>query len=166
MKRVFISSTFSDMQSERDMIRSSVLPSIKDFFRKFGYDISFTDLRWGISSESIDSNVVMDKILSVCTREISACRQHLIILLGNRYGTVPNEVIMQKFLDANKNISYEESKGKSITELEILYALKKELNEGPIALTVCIRNSNVYDKMDVSSKNAFVGIGEDRIGKK
>ena len=48
MIKIFISSTFSDMHSERDIIQKKVLPSLRHFARKMGHDVSIVDLRWGI----------------------------------------------------------------------------------------------------------------------
>lgn len=98
MIKIFVSSTFSDMQSEQDMIRKKVLPRLRHFSRKMGQDVSIVDLRWGISGEDMDSDKVMSKILSVCAEEIDSCQPYFVLLLGDRYGTLPNETPLITFL--------------------------------------------------------------------
>ena len=149
MIKFFISSTFCDMQTERDVIRNYVLPRVQAETQRHGYDFSFTDLRWGINSESLDSAYVMEKILSVCTQEIDGCRPNFIVLLGDRYGTTPTEEELSLFLKNHDSITLEEAKGKSITELEIIYALKNMPN---VCLTICIRNSKILEEMDQDTK--------------
>jgi hypothetical protein len=47
MKSIFVSSTFRDMQAERDMLHLEVIPRLQEKAREYGERISFTDLRWG-----------------------------------------------------------------------------------------------------------------------
>ena len=94
--RFFISSTFKDMQQERDAIRDVVLPEIDLLASKYGIVVSIVDLRWGISTEDCESNDdVSLKIFRSCFDEIDESKPFFIGLLGNRYGWVPN-------LDKNK----------------------------------------------------------------
>ena len=78
MKQIFISSTFSDMQEERDVIQKNVLPKLRHFSRRMGHDVSVVDLRWGISGEDMDLNETMSKILSVCAEEIDSCLPYFV----------------------------------------------------------------------------------------
>ena len=47
----FISSTFTDMKSERNLIMYSVLPRVKRWAFKRGIIFDIVDLRWGINNE-------------------------------------------------------------------------------------------------------------------
>lgn len=89
--RVFISSTFADMQRERTLLHKHVLPIIKDYCRKYGWDFEFVDLRWGITEEQADENLT----LQICLNEIKLCqeispRPNFLILAGERYGWIPD----------------------------------------------------------------------------
>lgn len=89
--RVFISSTFADMQQERTLLHKHVLPIIKDYCRKYGWDFEFVDLRWGITEEQADENLT----LQICLNEIKLCqeispRPNFLILAGERYGWIPD----------------------------------------------------------------------------
>ena len=160
MQSIFVSSTFKDMQSERDVIRNSVLPRLQEKIWRRGYDVSFTDLRWGINSESMDSIVVMGKILSVCTSQIDASRPFMVVLLGDRYGTIPDDAMIEKFLESHRGITYEEARNKSITELEIIYALKNK--QQPVFLTVCIRDPLVLQNIPEEYKEFYCGKSDDK----
>ena len=62
--RIFISSTFKDMDTERDVIVNSVFPRLRARFRKSLIEISEVDLRWGIPNED------EFQILEICLGEI------------------------------------------------------------------------------------------------
>ena len=52
MKSFFISSTFSDMQAERDILHQRVFPRIRKQLEPYGEDIEGLDLRWGVMKQS------------------------------------------------------------------------------------------------------------------
>lgn len=158
MIKIFISSTFSDMQSERDIIQKNVLPKLRHFSRRMGHDVSIVDLRWGISGEEMDSNEVMSKILSVCAEEIEFCQPYFVLLLGDRYGTLPNEVSLMSFLKKHPEIPAEMAKNKSITEIEAMLAIQKMTNSSK--LIVCVRDPDLIDKIPQQYRSIFSDIGE------
>ena len=43
MKAIFVSSTFKDMQAERDILKSKVQPYLNSIARNFGESVSFSD---------------------------------------------------------------------------------------------------------------------------
>lgn len=47
---IFISSTFCDMQSERDYIRKHIIPQLNNEITKYGIHVNAIDLRWGINN--------------------------------------------------------------------------------------------------------------------
>jgi len=129
--RVFISSTFKDMQREREVLVKDVFARLK----KFGYDrnihVSFVDLRWGITSEQSGSG---DTIL-ICLNEIERCRPYFVCLLGERYGWCQNEngddeLLRKSFYKGSLQFPWISSfKDRSITELEIRHAVLNEVDE-------------------------------------
>ena len=60
MKKLFVSSTFKDMQAERDALRDYVSARINAEARKHGDEIEFCDLRWGIDTSDMEEE---EKIL-------------------------------------------------------------------------------------------------------
>jgi len=79
--RVFISSTFKDMQAERDHLVRFVFPKLREELLHRSIHLVDVDLRWGVTSEQ-DS-------LQVCKEIIDECRPRFLCMLGGRYGWTP-----------------------------------------------------------------------------
>lgn len=122
MKTIFVSSTFQDMQNERDIIRSSVLPRIREFARRYGESVDFCDLRWGINTTGLGEQESAEKIVQICFDEIDQARPFFIGLLGDRYGWAPDPQLIRNVMASQGGLLPELS-GKSITEMEILYGM-------------------------------------------
>ena len=110
--RVFVSSTFHDMQSEREELLKRVGPQLRQLCGQRDVAFSFVDLRWGITEE--DSRV--GKVASLCLAEIDSCAPHFIGLLADRYGWVPYELPPDLIAQQPWVCDYT---GRSVTELEI-----------------------------------------------
>ena len=54
MSIIFVSSTFRDMNSERDAIRNITAPLLNQKAARYGQDIVFCDLRWGVNTDDLD----------------------------------------------------------------------------------------------------------------
>ena len=114
--RVFISSTFRDMQIERDELVKRIFPQIRKLCEERGVTWGEVDLRWGIT----EAQSRKGEVLPICLAEIQRCRPYFIGLLGQRYGWVPDEhpdglITEQPWL--------KEHTDHSITELEILHGV-------------------------------------------
>ena len=79
--RVFISSTFRDMQAERDHLVRFVFPRLREEVRSRRIHLLDVDLRWGVTSEQ-DAG-------EVCREIVDECRPRFLCMLGGRYGWVP-----------------------------------------------------------------------------
>jgi telomerase protein component 1 len=55
---VFISSTFRDMQAERDYLVKVVFPVLREHLEKDRIHLVDIDLRWGVTQEQADNLVV------------------------------------------------------------------------------------------------------------
>ncbi len=125
MKSVFVSSTFRDMQAERDALALKVVPNLNVYAGELGESIRFVDLRWGVNTTDLESDEGSNKVLSVCLDEIDNTRPYMIILIGERYGWIPPKDMIKNAAERKKYplLDFE----KSVTELEIEYgALAKE----------------------------------------
>ena len=83
--KIFISSTFRDMQQERDHLVRTVFPELKEKCRKKRVQLIDVDLRWGVSEEDAESG----RSLDICLDVIDSCRPYFLGILGHRYGFVP-----------------------------------------------------------------------------
>src|SRR5438876_6017704 len=79
--RVFISSTFKDMQAERDHLVRFVFPRLREELLKRRMHLVDVDLRWGVTGEQDAFDLCMD--------EIKRCHPRFICMLGGRYGWIP-----------------------------------------------------------------------------
>src|ERR1019366_2199170 len=86
--RVFISSTFRDMQEEREELVKQIFPQLRRLCESRGVTWGEVDLRWGVPDEAKAEG----KVLPLCLAEIEHCRPYFIGLLGERYGWVPEEI--------------------------------------------------------------------------
>lgn len=120
MPTIFVSSTFQDMQAERDILRDQVLARIKMDAKKYGQSLELCDLRWGVNSFGLNESESAMKVLQVCFNAIDKAKPYFIVLLGNRYGWIPPQEIVQDLL-SSMHIVKSEFVGKSVTEMEILY---------------------------------------------
>lgn len=114
--RVFVSSTFRDMQAERDELVLRVFPELRKRCRERGVIWGEVDLRWGVTDEQSAEG----KVLPLCLAEIRRCRPYFIGLLGERYGWVPDD-IPDELIEQEPWLA--EHRERSITELEIIHGV-------------------------------------------
>ncbi|XP_047933726.2 NACHT domain- and WD repeat-containing protein 1 isoform X1 [Anser cygnoides] len=98
--RVFISSDFSDMATEREALLEKAYPEAQAFCQKHGFMFEVIDLRWGIS-DLVDTD---QRNTELSLEEIEACQKlsagpTFIGLLGDRYEhqTVPRLIAEKEF---------------------------------------------------------------------
>jgi len=150
-KSIFISSTFRDMQAERDAIHNIISPKVNEFARKHGGFVNFIDLRWGIDTSSKKDSE--DKVLRICLNEIDVCRPYFIGLIGDYYGSMPGPEKMKKTAKKH-NIKGLSDPDISITELEINYGVLS--GKGPFdASLFYFRNPMNYDAMPENIRKKY-----------
>lgn len=116
--RVFISSTFRDMQAERDHLVKFIFPQLRKLCESRGVTWGEVDLRWGVT----DEQAAEGKVLPVCLEEIKRCRPYFIGLLGERYGWIP-ESISTDVIEREPWLVEHLHSRTSVTELEILHGV-------------------------------------------
>lgn len=130
MKHVFISSTFKDMQFERDALHTVAAVKINKNLSQYGEEVYFGDLRWGVNTTALDSEDGCRRVLEVCLDEIDDCRPYMIVLVGERYGWIPDGKTIRGAALAK---GVEICEDISVTQLEIEYgALLSSDNAGRI----------------------------------
>lgn len=144
--RLFISSTFNDLQEERNILQEEVFPEIKTFCKSYGYNFEPIDLRWGVSNEAgLDH-----KAMEICIKEVEKVfnypRPNFLIMLGNRYGWIPSPAeIEDKYYEQLFN------KAKSDEQKLLSTWYKKDENSipskyilQPIDQILCEGNENLW----------------------
>ncbi len=124
--RLFISSTFKDMDKERSYIVEWIFPRIKELCDERGVEFFPIDLRWGITEQEGKQG----RIISACLEEVDNSRPYFIGLLGDRYGWQPSlsdlgessTVLLERYPWLEKDINQE----LSITEIEMRYGALRQ----------------------------------------
>lgn len=120
--RVFISSTFQDMQGERDELMKKVFPRLESLAEERGVSIVPLDLRWGITKEESENG----KVVEICLNEINNCRPFFIGIVGHRYGWCPGKRELFKnsnLKDRYGNFIDEFDDTTSVTEMEMQFGV-------------------------------------------
>lgn len=120
--RVFISSTFQDLQEEREYLVKKVFPGLRQICRERGVEFTEIDLRWGVTAEEAEQG----KVLKVCLEEIDRCRPFFIGILGHRYGWIPTHEDVSKdeeLLQLYPWIMQAVDERHSLTDIEIMHGV-------------------------------------------
>ena len=106
--RVFVSSTFTDMKEERNILQKKVFPRLEKFCEENGARFQAVDLRWGVNEES----QLNQKTLEICLNEIARCQRispkpNFLILLGDKYGwqPLPTRIPATEMIDIQSKIN-------------------------------------------------------------
>lgn len=120
--RVFISSTFHDMQEERDTLIKKTFPKLRTTAAQRMITLTPIDLRWGVTDREAKSGM----ILELCLKEIERCQPFFIGILGSRYGRSlqledlkANKMLLEQYKWLIEDIK----NGLSITEIEMQFAV-------------------------------------------
>src|SRR5665648_32154 len=150
--RVFISSTFRDMQAERDELVKYTFPRLRKLCDQRGVSWSEVDLRWGITDEK------QGEVLPICLKEIHNCRPYFIGILGERYGWIPDQ-IPEVLLEQEQWLGGHQHQ--SITELEILHGV---LNDPQMRKTAFFyfRDPAYIKNLIIEERSNFQEIPTDR----
>jgi hypothetical protein len=111
--RIFVSSTFTDLQEERNALQKEVFPALKKLCTERGCQFQAIDLRWGIGEEaSLDQ-----RTMRICKKELKSCQRtspkpNFILLLGDRYGwrPLPEEIPEDEFKEIERLVKDPEEK--------------------------------------------------------
>ncbi len=104
------------MQAERDYLARVVFPELREKMKALHLHLVDLDLRWGVTEEEAEEG----KVLEVILREIDRSRPFFIGILGERYGSVANNVPEQTQQLYPWLLEYN---GYSFTSLEIVYGV-------------------------------------------
>ncbi|MEP9387286.1 DUF4062 domain-containing protein [Mesorhizobium sp. KR9-304] len=114
--RVFLSSTFRDMQAERAMLLAQAFPPVRQLCARAGLGFHEVDLRWGVTAQEAEAG----EVLRICLDEIDACRPYFLATIGGRYGWIDPDAERRLSASFPHLARYAD---RSVTELEIRHAL-------------------------------------------
>ena len=76
--KIFLSSTFRDMDAERDAIMNRVYPAVAQQLAPYNIHVDFIDLRWGVSTSDVDEAERENHVLRECIDGIQSSRPFFI----------------------------------------------------------------------------------------
>lgn len=175
---IFISSTFKDMQAERDILHDTVFPNLRKRLVEYHITLAPVDLRNGVETVGAKSQEAKElQVLSVCLDEINRCKPFLLVILGERYGWVPDRERMDEAVgkraqdDAYAALREIKLADKSVTHLEIEFGAlaSKEQQKRTIFFFRNLQNAEaisgekkpIYD--DRASKDARIAARHSRL---
>ena len=119
---VFVSSTFRDFQTERDILTGRVQDRLNETLRQYGARMQFIDLRWGVDTGEMEPEEAQRKALDVCLDEVTRANPHFLGLIGSRYGWVSQDTALLEWTAGRAGLDPERARDCSITELEFAKA--------------------------------------------
>lgn len=152
---IFLSSSFADMQRERDCISLLCIPELNRVLNPQGIELKTIDLRWGIDTTSIqEEEDRMQEVMKVCLQEIDHCRPLFVGILGHRYGTVLSRESWNKFFKDYKDNNRLPSSPGSVTAAEV-YLGGIDSPESIRDSFFLFRDPASYDGMDSKEKEYY-----------
>lgn len=87
---IFISSTFKDMNAERDYLRVHGFPVLEERLRLRCHYLDIIDLRQGVETGDTSDQAEREmRVPKVCLDEINRSKPFLVAILGDGYGWIP-----------------------------------------------------------------------------
>ena len=155
---IFLSSTFKDMDFERDIIKFRVIPALNRRFRDRRVELQAIDLRLGVNTSDMSEAESERKVLSVCTSCIDSARPFFIGLIGKRYGWIPPMERWQEFtsrLSAEEQALLAGTAGCSVTEMEIVYGALSQESFDTSHVLFYLRDDSSYEGLPKDLLPAF-----------
>lgn len=148
--RLFLSSTFRDMEAERNHLMTQVLPVVRRVCLERQVTFAEIDLRWGIT----ESEAKNGRTVEICLEEIDRCRNvgvppFFIGFLAERYGWIPRMEELANYWETRGDSPYAAviqralRTGISVTELELRFGFLDHPSEGPERAQVYVRSPSL-----------------------
>ena len=119
--RFFVSSTFVDMQDERDYIQNVVEKEIEKIAHQYhDEEVSFEDFRWGIDTKGLAEELHNQKVMKICLDEVVNCKPYLLVMMGANYGSLMRVDDIGQYKSSFEEGYFDSDGMVSLTELEIL----------------------------------------------
>lgn len=148
--RVFISSTFNNLQKEREYLLRHIFPKLRNIASKHDVTLTEIDLRWGITEDESKNG----KVVELCLNEIDNCIPFFIGIIGHRYGWIPEKTNISESDNMKDRYHwvYEDIESKlSVTEMEMQYGVIRRKERTNAFFYIKDSEPN-YDEIDFPEK--------------
>ena len=158
--KIFVSSTFRDMDVERDVLKNMTEPQLNEYLKEYGCSVELIDLRHSVKTSPEMSVLEREKqIFNICLEEIDNCRPFFMGIMGHRYGWIPQKDGVQTpniKLPAGFPIKEEEL---SVTMFEFLHGIFSE-DVDKNRCIIFLRYEDSYSGLDTEEKLHYVDNSE------
>ena len=162
--RIFVSSTFKDMDLERDALRNIVAPRLNQELALYNINVEMVDLRHTVETNPHLSKTEREqRVFNICMDEIESCSPYFIALVGHRYGWIPD---INKIVDPNKTKTIRRNDFPlkddeiSVTSYEFLKGLFENGTKNKHSL-VYVRNEKSYETLFETEKKVYADSDKD-----
>lgn len=154
--KIFVSSTFLDMDVERDALKNIVEPRLNEFLKSYACSLEFIDLRHSVKTTSTMTLIEREKqIFNICLEEIDNCKPYFMGIIGHRYGWIPSEdkvpcpkvYIPEDFPIEEQNLS--------VTMYEFLQGIFNPLCSKDRTI-IFVRSENSYKEISSNEDNFLI----------
>ncbi|CAH8540430.1 unnamed protein product [Schistosoma haematobium] len=127
--QLFISSTFRDMHAERDLLCGILVPALRrNVALGLRVHLNEIDLRWGVPEPATYNS----QALQICLEQ-AAASDIFVLLLGDRYGCIPDEAVVMSLPESLlSEVCKFYKPGMSMTEMEYHMARHAAISKVPI----------------------------------
>ncbi|CAH8524482.1 unnamed protein product [Schistosoma intercalatum] len=127
--QLFISSTFRDMHAERDLLCGILVPALRrNVALGLRVHLNEIDLRWGVPEPATYNS----QALQICLEQ-AAASDIFVLLLGDRYGCIPDEAVVMSLPESLlSEVCKFYKPGMSMTEMEYHMARQAAISKVPI----------------------------------
>lgn len=156
---IFVSSTFRDMDRERDYLKSLVLPRLNEMLLPYNTFVSLVDLRSSVETDPHQSMEEREKaIFKYCIDKIEECRPFFIGFVGHRWGWVPNEsyfkeVAGDSYNDIPQNFPFKPG-DISVTAFEFIKGFLNHPQD--VHALIYLRDEHSYDLLLDEEKHLYI----------
>lgn len=161
--RMFVSSTFLDMDYERDILKTIVEPKLNEYLKDYAVSFEFIDLRHSVKTDISESLKEREnKIFNICLDEIDSCRPLFLGMLGHRYGWIPAEDgINLPSVELPEGFPVGKDK-LSVTMCEFIHGVFSPDISAQRSI-ILLRNISSYQYLPIGERKVFLE-DEDKIG--
>jgi len=158
--RIFVSSTFIDMDDERDILKDIVEPKLNEFLKNYLCSVEFVDLRHSVKTDNDKTLLEREQaIFNICLEEIDNCMPYFIGIVGHRYGWIPaDDGVPCPDIDIPEDFPIPENK-LSVTMYEFLHGLFVPQANNQRCL-IFLRSKDSYSNLPEEKRKEYIETGE------
>ena len=156
---IFVSSTFQDMDRERDYLKSLVLSQLNEMLLPYNTSVSLVDLRSSVETDPHQSMEEREKmIFKYCIDKIEECRPFFIGFVGHRWGWVPNEsyfkeIVGDSYNDIPRDFPFYPG-DISVTAFEFIKGFLNHPQD--VHALIYLRDECSYDSLSEETKHLYI----------